>query len=74
MNEFITPPGPHHTHAENHIFIVTEGEATVISDGKEIAVRQDEALLIDGSLPHSIWNRTDKTITVVKISTLPSDR
>lgn len=31
--------------------------------------RKDQAVFVDGMMPHSIWNNGDKTAVVVKIST-----
>ena len=37
MQEFITPPNHNHTHSDNHIFIVVDGEGTVYAaDVKEV--------------------------------------
>lgn len=62
-------PAGDHTHSDNHIFIVTEGEAQVRLGGEIVTVGRDEALFVDGMTPHSIWNRTGAPVTVVKIST-----
>ena len=43
-------------------------------DGKENIVRENESLFIDGRIPHSIWNDSDETATVIKISTLPEEK
>lgn len=69
---FIEPngggPEGNHTHEDNHIFIVVDGEAKVISGDKEFIVKKNESFLVDGRVPHSIWNNADKTTTVIKIS------
>ena len=37
MQEFITPPNHNHTHSDNHIFIVVDGEGNVYAaDVKEV--------------------------------------
>ncbi len=62
-------PENNHTHSDNHIFIVVDGEVKVISGDKEMVVGKNESILIDGMIPHSIWNNSDKTAVVIKIST-----
>ena len=69
MQEFITPPNHNHTHSDNHIFIVVDGEAKVILDDKEIIVKKNESFFVDGMVPHSIWNNADQTTVVIKVST-----
>lgn len=61
-------PEGNHTHSDNHIFIVTQGEARVIMGDKSIIVRKDESCFVDGMIPHSIWNNIDDTTVVIKIS------
>ena len=37
MQEFMTPPNHNHTHSDNHIFIVVDGEGNVYAaDVKEV--------------------------------------
>lgn len=62
-------PENNHTHSDNHIFIVADGEVKIISGDKEIVVGKDESVFVDGMIPHSIWNNGDKTAVVIKIST-----
>lgn len=45
-----------HTHEHDHLFIVTAGEAKIILDNDEIIVKKDESFLVNGQIPHSIWN------------------
>ncbi len=61
-------PEGNHTHSDNHIFIVTQGEARVVMGDKSIIVRKDESCFVDGMIPHSIWNNIDDTTVVIKIS------
>lgn len=62
-------PENNHTHSDNHIFIVADGEVRIISGEKEFIVGKDESIFVDGMTPHSIWNNGDKTAVVIKIST-----
>lgn len=62
-------PGNNHTHSDNHIFIVAEGEVKIILGDREIMAGKDESVFVDGMIPHSIWNNSDKTAVVIKIST-----
>ena len=62
-------PEGNHTHNDNHIFIVVDGEAKVILDDKEVIIKKNESFFVDGMVPHSIWNNTDQTTIVIKIST-----
>lgn len=62
-------PKGNHTHEDNHLFIVAQGEAKVIVGDENVIVRKNEAFFVDGMKPHSIWNNTDGTTVVIKIST-----
>ena len=62
-------PENNHTHSDNHIFIVADGEVRIVSGDKEMIVGKDNAVFVDGMTPHSIWNNGDKTAVVIKIST-----
>ncbi len=62
-------PKNNHTHSDDHIFIVVDGEVRIVSGSREIVARKDQAVFVDGMMPHSIWNNGDKTAVVVKIST-----
>ncbi len=61
-------PKGNHTHSENHIFIVADGEARVVLGDREVIVKKNESLFVDGTTPHSIWNNSDKICQVIKIS------
>ena len=63
-----------HTHPEDHIFLVMEGQVQVLLGDREATVRQDESLFVDGMVPHSIWNRSDSAAKVVKLCTLRQER
>lgn len=62
-------PAGGHTHPEDHLFLVIQGTATVCLGEEKVQVGENQAFFVDGSIPHSIWNFTGETITVVKIST-----
>ena len=62
-------PENNHTHSDDHLFIVVEGEVKVISGDKEFIVGKNDSLYINGMIPHSIWNNGEETAVVIKIST-----
>lgn len=62
-------PENNHTHSDNHIFIVVDGEVKIISGDREIIAGKNESVFVDGMTPHAIWNNGDKTAVVIKIST-----
>lgn len=62
-------PKNNHTHSDNHIFIVVDGEVKIISGDREIIAGKNDSVFIDGMTPHSIWNNKDETAVVIKIST-----
>jgi len=54
-----------HTHEHNHLFIVTKGEAKIKLLDKEVIIRKDEAFLVEGKIPHSVWNNIlDETVMI----------
>ncbi|WP_243111255.1 cupin domain-containing protein [Acutalibacter sp. 1XD8-33] len=61
-------PEGNHTHPEDHIFIVAEGQVEVLLGERSHTVKKDEMFYVDGMTPHSIWNREEETAKVVKIS------
>ena len=54
--------------------MVAEGEVQVVLGDRKITVKQDESLFVDGMTPHSIWNRSDSTAKVFKLSTRRQER
>lgn len=62
-------PQNNHTHSDNHIFIVVDGEVKIVMGDKEIVAGKNQSVFVDGMIPHSIWNNGDKTAVVIKIST-----
>ena len=57
-----------HTHEHNHLFIVTSGEARVLLDDEEVIIKKDEAFLVNGKIPHSVWNNIDGETVMIGIS------
>lgn len=57
-----------HTHEHNHLFMVVEGEARVELGDKTVILHKNDAFLVEGKIPHSIWNNTDRTTIMVGIS------
>ena len=49
-------PAPPHTHATDHLFIVTQGAAKLLLDGQERTIRQNDAFVVNGGIPHSVRN------------------
>jgi len=64
-------PKGNHTHSDNHIFIVVEGEVKIIMGKTYHIVKTDEMFFVDGMIPHSIWNNGKQTAKVIKISVAP---
>lgn len=61
-------PTTKHSHEHNHLFIVTEGEARVEFEDETIIIHKDEAYLVEGKRPHSVWNNSDKRTVMIGIS------
>lgn len=57
-----------HTHQHNHLFIVTQGEAKIKLADQEIILKKDEAFLVKGFIPHSIWNNLAEETVMIGIS------
>lgn len=58
-------PTEQHTHAHDHLFIVTRGEAKVMYGTDEIIIHENESFLVKGSVPHSVWNNcAEETIMI----------
>jgi len=61
-------PEGNHTHSDNHLFIVAEGQVEIVMGESVRTLKKDESCLVDGMTPHSIWNRGTETAKVIKIS------
>ena len=62
-----------HTHEHNHLFIVTEGEAKICLSDREEIVRKEESFLVDGRIPHSVWNNIEGKTIMIGISVMRND-
>ncbi len=69
---YIEPSGggpiEQHTHEKNHLFIVIKGEVKVLYGDKVKCYRANESFLVQGEIPHSIWNETEETVIMLGIS------
>ena len=61
-------PTQKHTHEHNHLFIVVKGEAKILLGDEEVILRQDESFLVEGTIPHSVWNNLDDETVMIGIS------
>lgn len=61
-------PTAQHTHSHSHLFIVTEGEAKVLLGSEEIIIKKNEAFLVEGKIPHSVWNNCNGETVMIGIS------
>ena len=61
-------PTEQHTHEHNHLFIVTKGEAKIALGDSEVIVKKDEAFLVEGKTPHSVWNNISGETVMIGIS------
>ena len=57
-----------HTHEHDHIFIVTKGKAKIILGEEEKYLLTNDSFLVQGNIPHSVWNDTDETTIMIGIS------
>ena len=57
-----------HTHAHNHLFIVVKGEAKILLHNESVIVKKNESYLVEGSIPHSVWNNFSETTVMIGIS------
>jgi mannose-6-phosphate isomerase-like protein (cupin superfamily) len=57
-----------HTHEHNHLFIVVQGEAKIILGEKTVIVKENESYLVQGTVPHSVWNNQEDTTVMIGIS------
>ena len=52
----------------NHLFIVTKSEAKIQLGSQQIILKKDEAFLVKGEIPHSVWNNIDDETVMIGIS------
>lgn len=61
-------PTEMHTHEHDHLFIVVQGEAKVLLGAETVIIHKDEAYLVKGAIPHSVWSNQDDETVMVGIS------
>lgn len=66
-------PSVNHTHEHNHLFIVTQGEARITLGSDTIIIKQNESFLVNGSIPHSVWNNIDGLTVMIGLTVKPRD-
>lgn len=64
-------PTANHTHAHDHLFIVTEGEARIDLNGEKIILKKNESFIVKGEIPHSVWNNQSEKATMIGINIMP---
>ena len=47
---------------------MTQGEAKILLGNEEIIVKKDESYLVNGKIPHSVWNNHNGTTVMIGIS------
>lgn len=57
-----------HTHPHNHLFVVTKGEAKVLIGERTVIIHENESFLVDGNIPHSVWNNSDDITVMLGIT------
>lgn len=57
-----------HSHPHNHLFIVISGQAKVLLGNEEKIINANEAFLVKGEVPHSVWNNSQDTTVMLGIS------
>lgn len=57
-----------HTHEHNHLFIVVSGQARIELNGEVKIVNANESFLVNGKVPHSVWNNIEGTTVMIGIS------
>jgi mannose-6-phosphate isomerase-like protein (cupin superfamily) len=57
-----------HTHDYDHLFIVVEGQAKAVFEDGEAIIDREEALLVEGSRPHAVWNNGASVAVMINIT------
>ncbi|MDE5563577.1 MAG: cupin domain-containing protein [Oscillospiraceae bacterium] len=60
-----------HTHAHDHLFIVTEGEVCILLGDKKVILKKNESFLVTGTVPHAVWNHSREMVTMIGITVCP---
>ena len=61
-------PTEPHTHEHNHLFIVVKGEAKLLLDKEVVILKKDQSYLVEGKIPHSVWNNIPEETVMIGIS------
>lgn len=61
-------PTTAHTHSHAHLFIVVSGKAKIVAGDEAFVIGPNEAKIITGSIPHSVWNAAETTTVMIGIS------
>ncbi|KAA9001886.1 cupin domain-containing protein [Affinibrenneria salicis] len=61
-------PTEQHTHTHSHLFVVVSGKAKILLAEQEVVLEANESYLVDGAIPHSVWNAADETTVMLGIS------
>jgi len=59
-----------HTHEHSHLFIVVDGQIRIQLENSVKIVNANESFLVDGKIPHSVWNNQEAICIVVGISVM----
>lgn len=62
-----------HTHDHSHLFIVINGQARIRMGDTDKILNSNEAFLLDGKIPHSVWNNADETTVMLGVSVKPNE-
>lgn len=71
LDELGGGPIEKHTHEHNHLFIVVQGEAKILLDQETKILRANEAFLVEGRIPHSVWNNVQGQTVMIGITVKP---
>ena len=61
-------PAELHTHEHNHLFILVKGEARIQYSEYYVIVKENDSYLVDGKIPHSVWNNGAEQAVMVGLS------
>jgi quercetin dioxygenase-like cupin family protein len=64
---------PHHAHDWEHEMFILSGHGTAWKEGKEVPVREGDALFIPANEEHEIINRSDELLRFICLIPLQSD-
>ncbi|MDD3406382.1 MAG: cupin domain-containing protein [Paludibacteraceae bacterium] len=58
-----------HIHICTIIYLI-KGEAKVLLADKEIIIHENESFLVEGKIPHSVWNNAEVTTIMIGITVI----